>query len=99
MIGSSPYKRFLQEIYDSGKVMFVELDENQVEQHLEEISGKKTEGRPERKPGDQSPVIEQCYRRNYWSFWRQRKRKEKEEAKQSSRSHNTQIHNKQILMT
>ena len=33
------YKRFLQEIYDSGKVMFVELDENQVEQHLAEISG------------------------------------------------------------
>jgi len=33
------YKRFLSEIYDSGKVLFVELDENQVEQHLKEISG------------------------------------------------------------
>jgi hypothetical protein len=33
------YKRFLQEIYDSGKVLFIELDENQVEQHLLEISG------------------------------------------------------------
>lgn len=33
------YKRFLEEIYDSGKIMFIELDENQVEQHLAEIAG------------------------------------------------------------
>ena len=33
------YKRFLQEIYDSGKVLFVDLDENQVKQHLAEVAG------------------------------------------------------------
>lgn len=32
------YQRFLNEIYNSGKVYFVELDEDQVEQHLKEIS-------------------------------------------------------------
>ena len=34
----SSYRRFLDEIYSSGRVYFVELDEDQVEQHLKEIS-------------------------------------------------------------
>jgi len=33
------YQRFLNELYNSGKVLFIELDENQVEQHLSEITG------------------------------------------------------------
>ena len=36
------YQRLLSEIYNSGKVLYVELDADQVEQHLEEVSREDT---------------------------------------------------------